>query len=644
MRLVAFSLEGYRRFAAKTSIKLHGDMVALVGPNEAGKSSLLRAIAHLGDDAPFASTERTRRAGLPIKLSWHLQLEDDDKALVSHIREGNLVERVVVTKDDAGRRSWSFQPNRPKRDRSSRQSLAADLQNWRNDPAVLHAGEASIDLENYDEALRILSEVEDLTQAQVQELRDLSQALGGITQPTPVHDEDVAGEQALESKFWEAQGDLTLKLNRVADEESLPSPAEQCADALKERLPQVILFKQSDRELSSEYELTEVADNPPAPLMHLASLAGLDLKALRAETEGGEVADASTRRNQANETLRRKFERWKQHDVAIQLEVVGTALHVQATTPDGLSSINERSDGLKWFAALLAFVDGWPASPILLADEVETHLHYDAQADLIAVLARQSFASKVIYTTHSFGCLPYDLGTGVRVVQPVDASTSRLENGFWKAGSGFSPLLVSMGAAALSFTPTRHAVIAEGPADAILLPTLLREATGLDKLGFQVAPGLAEVSNAAIPGLTAEAGHVAFLSDGDAAGEKLAERLLVAGVRPSQVFRLRQESDLGARGLESEDLVDLSVYIDAANAEIRCWNEGAEPVTHADLQGDFRSQLLESWCKARSYSVPDKTAVAQRVVDTAPQQSVLAAEHRGFLVDLHERVGVALDL
>lgn len=27
-------------------------------------------------------------------------------------------------------------------------------------------------------------------------------------------------------------------------------------------------------------------------------------------------------------------------------------------------------------------------------------------------------AAKVIYTTHSFGCLPPDIGTGVRVVEP----------------------------------------------------------------------------------------------------------------------------------------------------------------------------------------------------------------------------------
>src|SRR5262249_36385344 len=154
------------------------------------------------------------------------------------------------------------------------------------------------------------------------------------------------------------------------------------------------------------------------------------------------IADLSTRRNTANKRLMEVFEaNWNQQGIAIQVDVQGTILFVQATTPEdvGLSDIGERSDGLRWFAALLAFSHGWNNHPILLVDEIETHLHYDAQADLVGVLSRQSFTSKVIYTTHSFGCLPNDLGTGVRVVHPIDNATSCLENGFWKRGAGFSP-------------------------------------------------------------------------------------------------------------------------------------------------------------------------------------------------------------
>ncbi len=262
------------------------------------------------------------------------------------------------------------------------------------------------------------------------------------------------------------------------------------------------------------------------------------------------------------------------------------------------------------------------------------HLHYDAQADLIAVLAKQRFTSKVVYTTHSFGCLPFDLGTGVRVVQPIDAATSRLENGFWKAGAGFSPLLASMGAAALSFTPTRHALLGEGPSDAVLLPTLMRQAVGRERLAFQIAPGLASVAGAAVGGLESEAGRVAFIVDGDPAGQAIRIKLLDAGVDESRVLALTDPDD-PATGYETEDLVDPEVYVQAVNAELRLWNSMQSEVTAGDIDGPFRSQAVERWCLAAGYPQPDKVAVAQRIVDMAVECSVVDPTKRPLIRELH---------
>ena len=53
----------------------------------------------------------------------------------------------------------------------------------------------------------------------------------------------------------------------------------------------------------------------------------------------------------------------------------------------------------------------------------------------------------------------------------------------------------------------------------MLYPTLFREATGLENLEFQVAPGIAEAEVAKAQGLLTEGGAVAFLLDGDSAGQ-----------------------------------------------------------------------------------------------------------------------------
>lgn len=92
---------------------------------------------------------------------------------------------------------------------------------------------------------------------------------------------------------------------------------------------------------------------------------------------------------------------------------------------------------------------GWQVPPVLLIDEAETHLHFDAQADLVSVLLKSVDAEQVLYSTHSPGCLPSDLGTGIRLVtrDPEDAA-SLIKSDFWAGQEpGFAPLLFAMGAA-----------------------------------------------------------------------------------------------------------------------------------------------------------------------------------------------------
>jgi putative AbiEii toxin of type IV toxin-antitoxin system len=397
----------------------------------------------------------------------------------------------------------------------------------------------------------------------------------------------------------------------------MPEPARSCVDRLDPRVPAIVLFRDEDRRLETEYDLNVVAADPPPALKHLAALAGLDLGALRDEAASGLIADVSTRRDAANRALRDAFaEAWNQKDVAVQLEVQGNLLHVQATTPQdkGVSSISDRSDGMRWFAALLAYARGRDDNPILLVDEIETHLHYDAQADLIQVISEQTFTSKVIYTTHSFGSLPQDLGLGVRVVEQIDTATSRLENSFWRSGAGFSPLLSAMGAAATSLTPTRHAVLGEGPSEAILLPTLLRQASGTKRLGFQVAPGLASVAATSVPGLDAEAGHVAFVVDGDAAGVAITNKLTRAGVSPARIVQLVDVDT--SEPLMLEDLIDAGVLSDAWNAEVELWQTGSPRIPASEFVAPLCMTAAEAWATANGVSMPDKVAVAERVVDS----------------------------
>lgn len=53
MKLVWFEVCGYRRFADNTKINLSEKLIASVGPNEAGKTSLLRSLKHISNSNNF---------------------------------------------------------------------------------------------------------------------------------------------------------------------------------------------------------------------------------------------------------------------------------------------------------------------------------------------------------------------------------------------------------------------------------------------------------------------------------------------------------------------------------------------------------------------------------------------------------------
>jgi predicted ATP-dependent endonuclease of OLD family len=299
----------------------------------------------------------------------------------------------------------------------------------------------------------------------------------------------------------------------------------------------------------------------------------------------------------------------------------------------------DHSDGLKAFVGLRAFVaraaaEGQESKPIVLVDEADRHLHYDAQADLVGVFEEQEEAAQIIYTTHSAGCLPRDLGLGIRAIVPEPRDVegeirpgdhSEAINRFWTKGPGFSPLLLAMGAGAFAFAATQFAVVTEGMSDALLLPTLLREATGLQRLRYQAVPGFAEATPDEINRFDLIAGRVAFLADGDDGGRRHVEKLLDNGIEEEQIIFLGDdpESDLSI-----EDLLPKAIYLKAVNGQLKTWHNLEFPA--GLLPGKGRSKTVEEWCEqqiGREQKPVElsKVDVAQRVLDQrGPKTKLLA--------------------
>ena len=343
----------------------------------------------------------------------------------------------------------------------------------------------------------------------------------------------------------------------------------------------------------------------------------------------------------ASKELEREFSKsWVRSDVVPVLDINGTVLHINVRTPDerNRAPINQRSDGLRWFVALVAFLNQRNAgeNPVLLVDEAERHLSYDAQAELVEVLETQTVAQKVIYTTHSAGCLPSDLGRGIRPVVQKEGERSDINNGFWVDEPGFKPIMMAMGLSPLAFTVARNSLIAEGPCETILLPTLIRQATGKEKLQYQVAPGAANVGETRISELLSETGRSLILLDGDEGGVENRDDLVEAGADPDKIKTYRDFTD---EELVLEDLIDPAKYVEAVNNELIEWQEPGAELDVDDLPDVDRVEAVEIWCSENGLDAPSKVNVSQRLVKMASEDTdILCSEREGVLDEIDDWV------
>jgi predicted ATP-dependent endonuclease of OLD family len=415
-------------------------------------------------------------------------------------------------------------------------------------------------------------------------------------------------------------------------------PERQVFRVLSARSPLYVFFSEEHRELRSTYELNdEIVGSPPAALSNMAYLAELDLSALWSDRIGGLNGAVQTHLLRANTKLKNIFEAsWDQSDISLHLNLDGNTLHVMVLEGDDeITVFDERSAGLRMFAALRAFLATRQITkPVtLLIDEAETHLHVDAQANLVDTFIAQDAASKIIYTTHSPACLPPDLGVGVRAVipKPDEQGVSEIKNGFWTGGTGFSPLMLAMGAGAAAFTPARYAVLAEGASEMLLLPSLIRNAIAADKLEYQIAPGLSEAPLEMYPDLDLEAARVAFLVDGDQGGADLRSGLIKHGVAEERILIL------GATTLEN--LLDPAQYRQCVTELLRDCNVGSPVPTLPELpgkDGESRTKLLRRWAESEGLKMPSKVAVASALVERG--LTATTSESAAVLVQLDREI------
>lgn len=613
-------IHGLRRFGGETPhrVRLDTKLVCLTGANESGKSTVLDAMEIAHSDTPVEAANRTRREAVPdereiVRLRY--RLDDQDRAALRMIPTATDLESVrwfEVIRIANGSRNLVLSTSL-RRDRASREPISKKIgeetERW---------WPSNLPPEEYDESFRPERD-------RVERLRE---ALEADTENLAA--EVVDDLRELSAELIDEDPDFAEDLRQLAEFEEMAHPDQQGRSTLIGRTPGFVRFDDDARQLESEYDLSVAADDPGAALSNLASLGGLDLIDLRNAITANETGTIRDLREAANDVLKERFEAWQQKpEVTVVLETEGMLLRIHVQSGSGPTMpFHERSDGLRQFVALVALTaqENLQISPVLLIDEVETHLNYDAQADLIEVLASQNTVSQVLYTTHSSACLPEDLGRGVRVVEPLGEQTaSTVRQSFWKdEHPGMGALLMAMGAASLAYVPLRPAAIAEGGSDLVMLPSLICETTGRDHLGYPLVPGASSTPPGRLAGLGLQGVRTAWVFDNDESGRTRRAELIDDGIPAERILLLGEDDDL-----EIEDLIDPAAYCAAVNSYLDDLETPEARFEISDLpEGPSRRpETLASWCNASGARPPGKVAIANKIVDLAGEMPLVDQAH-----------------
>ncbi len=644
MRLVNCKITNYKRLK-NVNINLDRSLIAIVGPNESGKSSFFDALQNLENSSPIPINHITRGEEyneLEKIVRVEYVLEDSDYQVL-RLFSGLGQPRFYYLEKEAKGKLWHGLTETVERDKSQRLKVAHLLKDITTNKTLTNFFSGSSrtdDDEDQDQIISLISDqildlestLETLKPDSIERIKLLNSRLQTILKDPHIKHRKVS------QKLQEQVGILEIV-------ESSEHPREMFLKFLDQNRPHFRFFGSAERLINETYETKSIVDLPPS-FINLLNVAEINPIALQHAIDSGNFGDREKIIENGNSNLLNKFSKsWNQANVYPKLSIGDKEIRILIRYLDTYTTVGERSDGLKQFISLFTFIASRDEAvkPILLIDEAEIHLHYAAQADLIEMFEKQSLATSILYSTHSAGCLPSDLGTGIRVFQPMkktdpveDLGITVVTNSIWESNGGFSPLLLAMGANIIAFAITRKAIIAEGPSETILLPRILREALGINSLTFQVAPGIATISTNQAIELELEAIKVAFLVDGDIAGKQITKKLKKGRIKSTKIISLPKDHTL-------EDFVSAKMLIDATNEELRRSNNKSLVVSVTELPRKSRITYLRSLCADQGITFPSKVKIANHIVSLPAETLIFDELKRKTLINLHSKLISALE-
>jgi predicted ATP-dependent endonuclease of OLD family len=583
MRLTEFRIQMYKGAIDSGAVAVQ-PLTVVVGKNESGKTSLLKALHKLNPatpepyviDAEWPRGRRQERRKDKAVCTATFKLDPTEIAELATLTDQKQpFEAVEVSRNYEGQLEVTF-PNGVFPEKLHPNQVDQQCVNLPSPPESVGDDFLKISAKCREEAIRAAHEgrFSELAKLQDQHASTLTAAFSPDGQPEKEH------QQQYHSQYASGLQQLAQKLPTI------PSIRKQAHEYVVERLPKVV-YMSDYRTFTGKALLDQVKQRrdkkrlepDDETFLMLLKLSALDLDDLVAR---GDAADRDQRQydlDDGGKTLTRIFkERLKQREYRVEFRADGQEFYTMVTdNQDGaLIKLEERSKGFQWFFSFdLLFMhesDGSFENCILLLDEPGLHLHPGAQKDLLRRLDEYAKGNTLIYSTHLPFMLDLRHPERIRVINDSADGTVVTEDLTKTQADGKLTLQAALGmSGSQSYLVAQRNVVVEGADDYMIITELsnllLRSGeSGLPEDVLITAAGGASEAAYIATFMMGQQLDVVVLLDSDQAGDVARDKLVKNWLtrykgKTTQVLRLAEAVGATAKEFSIEDLFPDAFYM-----------------------------------------------------------------------------------
>lgn len=444
MDLIAFRVTMYKGILDSGWVDVN-PLTVLVGKNESGKTSLLKALHKLNPYTPDPyvmakewprARRRQRRKEQKVCLA-KFQLSDEEKFALSEIaeREG-FPDTVEVSRNYAGQLEVDF----------GEEIFSDELHPNDVDNACDNLPKIQVEFNDQFKqvANECLEEVRRLAHdGRFSELKELPEKHNSLLQAAP-RSSSIYSPQIEEDFMYQYTEGLRQLVRKL---EQLPSTQSKVHEYVINHLP-TFIYMDDYRSFRGTAQLDEVRSRQSGDQLEVRSrqsrdrlteedktfltilnLSALDLDELVGLGQGG-AANAEQRQYDLDDgaaTLTAEIsDRLRQRNYKVEYRVDGQRFltFVKDDRDPALIQLEERSKGFQWFFSFdLMFMHeskGTFEGCVILLDEPGLHLHPEAQKDLLRRLEHYADGNTLLYTTHLPFMIDLNSPNRIRVLKETD--------------------------------------------------------------------------------------------------------------------------------------------------------------------------------------------------------------------------------